>query len=75
MMPGNISYIKIVDFFGKNILNEDDTINRKLLGEIVFSKKEKLEILNSFVHPEVKNRIKELIQEKKESKNLPSLKR
>ena len=69
MMPGNISYIKIVDFFGKSILNEDDTINRKLLGEIVFSKKEKLEILNSFVHPEVKNRIKELIQEKKESKN------
>lgn len=69
MLPGNVSYRKIVDFFGESILNEDTTINRKILGAIVFSQKEKLEVLNSFVHPEVKNRIKELIQEKKEKKN------
>ena len=69
MLPGNVSYKKIVDFFGESILNEDKTINRKILGAIVFSQKEKLEVLNSFVHPEVKNRIKELIQEKKEKKN------
>lgn len=67
MMPGKISYNRIVDFFGKDILNEDNTINRKLLGEIVFSRKEKLKVLNSFVHPEVKNWIKELIREKKEN--------
>ena len=66
MSPGNISYKKIVDFLGEGILNEDKTINRKRLGEVVFSEKEKLEILNSFVHPEVKNKIKELILEMKE---------
>lgn len=66
MAPGNISYEKIVAFFGESILNENKTINRKRLGEIVFSQKEKLEILNSFVHPEVKNKIKELIREEEE---------
>ena len=68
MLPGNVSYKKIVDFFGESILNEDRTINRKRLGEIVFSNQEKREILNSFVHPEVKNRIKEIIEEMQRKK-------
>lgn len=63
MLPGNVSYKKIVNFFGEGILNEDRTINRKRLGEIVFSNQEKREILNSFVHPEVKNKIKEWIRD------------
>ena len=68
MLPGNVSYKKIVNIFGESILNEDRTINRKRLGEIVFSNQEKREILNSFVHPEVKNRIKENIEEMQRKK-------
>ena len=63
MLPGNVSYKKIVNFFGESILNEDRTINRKRLGEVVFSNQEKRKILNSFVHPEVKNKIKEWIRD------------
>ena len=44
---------EIVEHFEKNVLNEDLTINRQKLAEIVFSDKEKLEKLNQIVHPEV----------------------
>jgi dephospho-CoA kinase len=44
---------EIVDYFGKDFLNEDMTINRQKLAEIVFSDKEKVAKLNQIVHPEV----------------------
>jgi len=44
---------EIVEYFGKDILNEDLTINRQELADIVFSDKAKLEKLNQIVHPEV----------------------
>jgi dephospho-CoA kinase len=44
---------EIVEYFGKGILNEDLTINRQKLAEIVFSDKEKVTKLNQIVHPEV----------------------
>jgi len=43
----------IVEYFGKDFLNEDLTINRQRLAEIVFSDKEKVTKLNQIVHPEV----------------------
>ena len=43
----------IVEYFGKDFLNEDLTINRQKLADIVFSNKEKVEKLNQIVHPEV----------------------
>jgi dephospho-CoA kinase len=44
---------EIVEYFGKGILNDDLTINRQKLADIVFSDKEKLAKLNQIVHPEV----------------------
>jgi len=44
---------EIVEYFGKEFLNEDLTINRQKLAEIVFSDKEKVAKLNQMVHPEV----------------------
>jgi dephospho-CoA kinase len=44
---------EIVEYFGKDCLNEDLTINRQKLAEIVFSDKEKVAKLNQIVHPEV----------------------
>jgi dephospho-CoA kinase len=44
---------KIVEYFGKDFLNEDLTINRQKLAEVVFSDKEKVAKLNQIVHPEV----------------------
>lgn len=44
---------EIVEYFGKDILNDDLTINRQKLAEVVFSDKEKVAKLNQIVHPEV----------------------
>jgi dephospho-CoA kinase len=44
---------EIVEYFGEGILNDDMTINRQKLADIVFSDKEKVEKLNQLVHPEV----------------------
>ncbi len=51
--PHSKAWKEIVEHFEKNVLNEDLTINRQKLAEIVFSDKEKLGKLNQIVHPEV----------------------
>jgi len=42
-----------VDCFGKGILNDDLTINRRELADMVFSNKEQLVKLNRIIHPRV----------------------
>lgn len=51
---------EIESVFGKDVINEDGTLNRKKLGSIVFSDKNKLEILNKIMHPKI---IKEIFKE------------
>jgi dephospho-CoA kinase len=70
----------IVAYFGKGILNDDLTINRRKLAEIVFSDKEKVTKLNQIVHPEVfkederiTNRIKRLDPDALIIKDIPLL--
>ena len=43
--------------FGTGILQEDHSVDRRKLAEIVFSSKEKLQLLNQTVHPFVIERI------------------
>ena len=64
--PGVSGYVQIVEYFGKKVLNEDQTLNRKALGEIVFSNEKELHRLNEIMHPAVKTRICELITEHKQ---------
>lgn len=59
--PGQKSYLGIVDYFGESILNDDKTINRGALGQIVFHDELKLQKLNEITHPAVKKYIKEQI--------------
>ena len=42
-LPGEKCYQKVVEMFGKEILNPDGTIDRKILGRIVFDQTEKAE--------------------------------
>ena len=60
------AYKEIVDCFGKNILLEDGSINRKTLADIVFKNKEKLEILNKITHEKTIKEVKEIIEQNKE---------
>ena len=55
--PGAVCYDRVVSEFGRQILNEDDTINRRKLGEIVFADESKRLILNNIVHPYVINEL------------------
>jgi len=50
---GSAAWNSIVESFGRQVLNEDNTINRIKLGKIVFRDREKLKVLNSIVHPAV----------------------
>jgi dephospho-CoA kinase len=49
--PGRPAWNELVSFFGRDILKDDMTINRRRLGEIVFPYPPKLARLNSIVHP------------------------
>ena len=59
--PGKRCYLQIVEHFGREILQENETINRKKLGQIVFGNQEELLVLNSIMHPAVKEEIKNRI--------------
>lgn len=63
----NNRQVEIVEAFGDSILN-DGKIDRKRLGNIVFSSKKKLKLLESIVHPEIKLMCFEIIN--KSEKNV-----
>lgn len=56
---GEPAYVEIVAHFGKDILQEDGTLNRQKLGEIIFSNEDERNVLNSIVHPDVRRRMDE----------------
>lgn len=64
MEPGKTAYKKIVDVFGKDILDSDGNINRNVLGSIVFNDVNFLKQLNEIVHPAVKKYILSDIKKK-----------
>ena len=53
MLPQKRAWKGVVEYFGRDILNEDQTIDRQKLGAIVFKEPEKLQRLNQIVHPEI----------------------
>lgn len=63
MEKGEAAYIKIVEYFGKDILDENENIIRKKLGSIVFTDKDKLKVLEEIVHPAILNYEKKLRSE------------
>ncbi|MBU1852924.1 MAG: dephospho-CoA kinase [Candidatus Omnitrophica bacterium] len=64
MMPGKEVYKGIVRHFGNRILRRNRKIHREKLAEVVFKEKPKLRLLNRLVHPEVIERINEIIMAK-----------
>mgnify|MGYP001313586379 FL=1 len=61
--PHTETYRKIVETFGKEILHEDLTLNRKALGNIVFRDENKRKQLNSIIHPAIR---KEMLRQRDE---------
>lgn len=63
MLKGGAAYYEAVDYFGKDILEDNGEINRKLLAKEVFSDKEKLEALNKITHKHIFAEMKRQINE------------
>lgn len=51
--PHSRAWKQIVEYFGKDVLNKDLTIDRQALAKMVFTGEIKMTKLNQIVHPEV----------------------
>jgi len=58
---GGLGAKKITEVFGCEFLNEDGSVNRKMLRELVFLDIEKLQILNDAIHPLVSDEMRKMI--------------
>jgi len=52
----------IAERFGNHVITDDGTINRKVLGGVVFGDKNKLALLNSIVHPVMIEMVNDIIR-------------
>ncbi|MFH1137378.1 MAG: dephospho-CoA kinase [Pseudomonadota bacterium] len=51
--PEKTAWKQIVQFFGEQVLNDDRTMDRKKVSDIVFRDLEKRKKLESFIHPQI----------------------
>ncbi len=66
MRPHQKVWKNIVQHFGEEILVDNQEIDRKKLGQIVFSNQNKLNLLNQITHPEIISEIKRMINQIKD---------
>ncbi len=57
MQPGTVCYTRLLGLLGKEVLNQDGSINRKLMGERIFQNTGLLQSVNRIIHPSVKEYI------------------
>lgn len=57
--PQSPAWESIVEYFGTDILREDETLDRRRLGNIVFEDPDRLELLDKITHPYITKVIKE----------------
>jgi dephospho-CoA kinase len=65
-LPGQPAWQEVVDAFGRQIVAEDETIDRKKLGAIVFSDEEQLRRLNAITHVRMKEMMRDKLEAEKE---------
>jgi len=69
ILPNKPAWKKIVKIFGKDIIQNDMTIDREKLGKIVFANQSLLKKLNEITHPEITKMIKKEIDSAKNKKH------
>lgn len=70
--PDNQAFSEIVKVFGSKILAQDGLVDRKKLGDIVFSSPASMKKLESIVWPYVKNEIEKIKKMHEEDLKLPN---
>lgn len=66
VLPGSDMLIQLAAAFGDDIILEDGSLNRRKLGEIIFSDSEKKKTLDSMMHTEILKLIHERILQYRE---------
>lgn len=61
--PGAICYEPIVQHFGPEVVGADGRIDRRVLGQMVFSAPERLKALNGIIWPQLEDAVKLRIRE------------
>ena len=67
MEPGEECYAPVIGLFGKEIIKNDKTIDRRMVSDVVFSHAEKREQLNAIIHPAVKRYIRRSLKEQEKA--------
>ena len=62
MEPKRLGWRRVVERFGEDILNEDQSINRRRLAEIVFRDAQRRRDLEAIIHPQVLRQIKQQLR-------------
>lgn len=57
MEPDGICYDQVIALFGKKIIKNDKTIDRKIVSDVVFAHEEMRQKLDDIIHPAVKRYI------------------
>jgi dephospho-CoA kinase len=65
--PGSAGLNAVVDHFGRDILTNDDTLDRQRLGELIFANTYQRQVLNSILHPFIIARQDEVMREWEQS--------
>ena len=66
MEPGQSCYEPVLRLFGKQVIKNDKTIDRRQVSDVVFSHPGMLEKLNQVIHPAVKQYIRDHLALKKQ---------
>ena len=61
VLPGTPALKQIISLFGREVLTQDGVLDRKRLGELIFSDIEKRRQLEGILHPEIRRRAEERI--------------
>jgi len=60
--PGSEGLAQIKEHFGESVFTESGSLDRKALGEIVFNNVQQRKVLESIVHPLVRQRAQEILK-------------
>ena len=70
MEPKRLAWRRIVKTFGEDVLNDDQTINRRALAALVFQHAQRRAQLEAILHPPIWRLMKQHVQELKRSRRV-----
>ena len=70
MEPKRLAWRQIVKSFGEDILNDDQTVNRKQLAALVFHDEQSRKRLEAIIHPQVLRTIKQRLHRLRRSRRI-----